>query len=254
VLAIVRGGQLCALVGTLFVILIRPVWRSPSSLVHWERCVQDVSSFLAAPSDGEIPDLDGSIHASTEQVLTVWVRVDGSADALVVSCNLLLGSLVMAEIPALNGSIVSAEGELDGVSRGPLDVANTAIHASVVISAATDCNVSTHVAQVPQTDGVVMAGRQQQMALVGVEGEFVYLTRMLVQPGELDACAVQVVQYDFAICSGRGDVGAELAMGPFHVVYAQALALSGMGIGIIEDGSTQVGLVDNLGILDADCF
>ena len=99
-----------------------------------------------------------------------------------------------------------------------------------------------------------MAGRQQQMALMGVEGQLVYLTRMLVQPGELDACAVQVVQNDFAICSGSCDVGAELPMGPLYIVYAQALALSGMRVGIIEDRSTQVGLVDDLGILDADCF
>lgn len=185
-------------------------------------------------------------------MLTVWVPVDGGADALVVSCNLLLGPLVMAEIPSLYGSVVRAESELYGIGRRPLDVTDTAIHASVVIPTAADSNIPTHVAQVPQTDRVVMASRQQQMALVGVEGQFVYLTRMLVQPGELDACAVQVVQYDFAICSGSGDVGAELAMGPLYVVYAQALALSGMRIGIIEDCSPQVGLVDDLGILDAD--
>jgi len=92
------------------------------------------------------------------------------------------------------------------------------------------------------------------MALMRVESQLVYLTRMLVQSGELDACAVQVVQYDFAIGSGSCDMRAELAMGPFYVVYAQALALAGVRVGIVEDSSTQVGLVDDLGILHADSF
>jgi hypothetical protein len=180
--------------------------------------------------------------------------VNGGADALVMSCNLLLRPLVIAEVPSLYGSIVRAKGELYGVSRRPLDIADAAIHASVVVSTAADGDVSTHVAQVPQANGVVMAGRQQQMALVGVEGQFVYLTRMLVQPGKLDACTIQVVQYDFAIRSGRCYVRGELAMRPFHVMYAQAFPLSGVRVGIIEDSSTQVGLVDDLGILDADRF
>jgi hypothetical protein len=123
-------------------------------------------------------------------MLAVWMPVDGGADALVVSCNFLLGPLVMAEIPSLYSSVVSAESEFYGVSRRPLDITNAAIHASVVISTTTDGDVSAHVTQVPQANGVVMAGRQQQMTLMRVKGQFVYLTRMFVQPGELNACAV----------------------------------------------------------------
>jgi hypothetical protein len=160
----------------------------------------------------------------------------------------------MAEVPSLYGSIVSAESKLYRISRRPLDVANATVHASVVVSTAADGDISAHVAQVPHANGVVVARRQQQMALMRVKGEFVYLTRMLVQPSELDACAVQVVQYDFAIGSCSGDMRAELAMGPFDIVYAQALALAGMRVGIIENSSTQVGFVDDLGILHADCF
>jgi hypothetical protein len=66
VFAIIRRGELCALVNALFVVLIGPVRWSPARLVDWERCVQDVSSFLAAASDGEVPDLDRSIDASTD--------------------------------------------------------------------------------------------------------------------------------------------------------------------------------------------
>jgi hypothetical protein len=66
VLAIIGRGYLCALVGTLFVVLIGPIWRSPSSLIYREGGVQDVSGLLAAASDGKVPDLDGSIDASAE--------------------------------------------------------------------------------------------------------------------------------------------------------------------------------------------
>jgi hypothetical protein len=87
-----------------------------------------------------------------------------------------------------------------------------------------------------------------------VECKFVYLTRMLMQSGKLYAGTVQVVQYDFAIRGGSCNMRAELAMRPFYVADAQAFALSGIGVGIVENGSAQVGLVDDLAILHADCF
>jgi hypothetical protein len=50
-------------------------------------------------------------------MLAVWMPVDGSADALVVSRNFLLRTLVMAEIPSLDGSVISTESEFYSVSR-----------------------------------------------------------------------------------------------------------------------------------------
>ena len=41
-------------------------------------------------------------------------------------------------------------------------------------------------------------------------------------------------------------------MGPLDVVDAQAFALSGLRVGIVEHGSTQIGLVNNLGVMDSD--
>jgi hypothetical protein len=57
-----------------------------------------------------------------------------------------------------------------------------------------------------------MAGRQQQIALMRVEGELVHLASMLVEPGQLDASAVEVIDDDLAVGGGSGDVRAEGAM------------------------------------------
>lgn len=45
---------------------------------------------------------------------------------------------------------------------------------------------------------------------------------------------------------------AELAVRPFYVVDAQAVAMTGMRVGIVEHGGPQIGVVDNLGVLHAD--
>jgi hypothetical protein len=47
---------------------------------------------------------------------------------------------------------------------------------------------------------------------------------------------------------------AELAVRPLHVMDSQAFALSGVRVCIVEDGCTQVGLVDDLGVLHPYCF
>jgi hypothetical protein len=180
--------------------------------------------------------------------------VDGGTDAQVVRCDFLLWSLVVAEVPALYGSIVSTESKLYSVSRRPLNIAYASVDASVLIATAADGDVSAHVSQVPQTNGGIVACRQQQVALMRVESKLVYLTRMFMQSGKLYAGMVQVVQYDFAIGSGSCNMRAELAMRPLYVVDAQAFALSDMGVGIVENSSAQVGLVDDLGILHTDCF
>lgn len=190
--------------------------------------MQHMSSFLAAASDGKVPYLDGAVDASAEEMLAVRVPVNRGADALIVGCDLLFGALWVAKVPALNGAIVSSEGEFYSVSRRPLDVADAAIHAMILISAGADGGISAHVAQVPQADRGVMAGRKEQMALVGVEGKLVYLTGVLVQASKLYAGTVEVVEDDLAVGSRRGNMGAKLAVGPLDVVDAQALALAGM--------------------------
>lgn len=90
------------------------------------------------------------------------------------------------------------------------------------------------------------------MPLVGVECKLVYLTGVLMQAGKLYAGTVEVVEDDLAICSSRGYMRAELAVGPLDIVDAQALALAGVRVCIVEDSSTQISLVDDAGILDAD--
>lgn len=45
---------------------------------------------------------------------------------------------------------------------------------------------------------------------------------------------------------------AELAVRPLDVLDAQTLALACMRVGVGEDGGAQVGVVDNLGAIDAD--
>lgn len=73
-----------------------------------------------------------------------------------------------------------------------------------------------------------------------------------MQAGKLYAGTVEVVEDDLAICSSRGYMRAELAVGPLDIVDAQALALAGVRVCIVEDSSTQISLVDDAGILDAD--
>lgn len=116
-----------------------------------------MGGFLAAASNGEVPDLDGAVDASAEEMLTVWMPVDGGADALVVGSDLLLRAFGIAKVPALDSAVVCAKGKLYSVSGRPLDIANAAIHAMVLVSAGTDGGVPAHVAQVPQADGGVMA-------------------------------------------------------------------------------------------------
>lgn len=119
--------------------------------------MQNMGGFLAAASNGEVPDLDGAVDAGAEEMLTVWMPVDGGADALVVGSDFLLGALGIAKVPALDGAVVCAKGEFYSVRRGPLDITDAAIHAMVLVSAGTDGGVPAHVAQVPQADGGVMA-------------------------------------------------------------------------------------------------
>lgn len=133
-----------------------------------------------------------------------------------------------------------------------MDITDAAVDARVLVAATADGDVSAHIAQVPQADGGIVACRQEQVALVGVECKLVDLTGMLVQSGKLDACTVQIVQNDFAIGSSGGYMGAELAMGPFDVVDAKAFTLSCMRVGIVEDGSAKIGVVDNFGVVDTD--
>lgn len=99
-----------------------------------------------------------------------------------------------------------------------------------------------------------MAGREQQVALMRVEGQSMDLTCMLVQSDELHAGTIQVVQDDFAVGNSSGNMRAELAMRPFYVLDAEALALACMRISIVEHGGTQIGVVDDLGAVDTDCF
>lgn len=114
-LTVVRRGQLGTLIGTLVVVLIRPVGRSPPGLVYRVGGGQDPDSLLAAANEGEVPNLDCSIYTGTEQMLAVWMPVDGGADALIVGGDFLLWAFVVAEVPALYGAIVGAKSELDGV-------------------------------------------------------------------------------------------------------------------------------------------
>jgi hypothetical protein len=76
---------------------------------------------------------------------------------------------------------------------------------------------------------------------------------VLVEPGQLDASAVEVIQDDFAIGGGRGYMRAELAMRPLYIVDAEPVALAGFGIAalsVVNDGSTQIGLLDDFGVVD----
>lgn len=201
---------------------------------------------------GKVPYFDGSIYTGAEHVLTIGVPVDRGANALVVGCDFLLRALVVAKVPTLYVTVISAKGKFYSISRRPLHIADTAVHARVVVSAATGGDISAHVSQVPQTDSCILTGREQQVALVRIECKLVDLAVVLVQAGEFNARAVQVVENDLAVCCGSRNMRAELAVRPLHVMDAQALALSGVGICIVEHGSTQIGLVDNLGILHAD--
>jgi hypothetical protein len=185
-------------------------------------------------------------------MFAVWMPIDGSASFLVVSGNLLLWTFGVAEVPALDVTVVGAESKVDSISRGPLHVTNAPVHAGVLVTAAAGGGISPHVPQIPQADGGIVAGREKQVALMGVEGQLVNLAGVLVQANELDAGAVQIVEDDLAVGDSGGDVGIELAVGPLDILDAEAFTLASMGVGIVEDGGAQVGLVDNLGIMDAD--
>jgi hypothetical protein len=249
---IVRGDELCALIHALFVVFVRPVRGPPPCLMNWVGGSHYIGSLLSTAVDGEVPDFDSPIHTGTEQVFAVWVPVDGSASFLVVSGDLLLWAFRVAEVPTLDGAVVGAESKIDSVGGGPLHITNAPVDAGVLVTAATSGSVSSHVAEVPQANGGIVTGREEQVALVGVEGQLMDLAGVLVQADEFDTGAIQIVEDDLAVGDSSGNVGAELAMRPLDVLDAESLTLASMRVGIVEDGGAQVGLVDNLGIVDAD--
>lgn len=73
-----------------------------------------------------------------------------------------------------------------------------------------------------------MAGRQEQVALMGIESELVYLAGVLMQPSEFYTGAIDVVQNNLAISGGGGNVRAKLTMGPLDVVDAETFSLPRM--------------------------
>jgi len=252
-LAVIRGGQLGALVGALFLGgVVGPIGRPPLGCVDGVGGVQGPGRLLSAMGDGEVPDLDGTIDAGAEEVLAVGMPVNRGAHALVVGGDFLLWALVVAKVPTLDGAIVGAKGKLDGIGGRPLDVPDAAVDAGKLVAAAAGGDVAAHVAQVPHADGGIVAGGQQQVALVGVEGQLVDLAGVLVQARELDTGAVQVVEDDLAVGGGGGDVGGEVAVGPLDVMDAQAVALAGVGVGTVEDGGAEIDVVDDVGVVDAD--
>ena len=251
-LAIIVRGQLGALIGASLLVVVGPVWRPPPCFMDRIGRGQNPGRLLAAPILGKVPYFDGSIYTGAEHVLTIGVPVDRGADALVVGCDFLLGALVVAKVPALYVTVVSAKGKFYSIGGRPLHIADATVDARVMISAATGRDISAHVSQVPQADSCILTGREEQVALVRIKCKLVHLAVVLVQAGELNARAVQVVENDLAVGCSSGDMRAELAVRPLHVMDAQALALAGMGICIVEHGSTQIGLVDNLGVLQAD--
>lgn len=93
-----------------------------------------------------------------------------------------------------------------------------------------------------------------------VEGQLVDLAVVLVQLGQLDAGAVEIVQHNLAIGGRGGDVGAVAAMRPLDIVDLEGVAVpgwrgGGAGLvvrGIVDDGGAQVGLLGALGASDAD--
>ena len=91
-----------------------------------------------------------------------------------------------------------------------------------------------------------MTCRKQEVALVRIEGELVDLTCMLMQSDKLHVGTIEVVQDDFAVGNSSRYMRAELAMRPFHILDAQALTLPCIGVCIIEDSSSQVGVIDDL--------
>jgi hypothetical protein len=161
-------------------------------------------------------------------MLAVWMPVNRRTSALVVSCDLLLGGLVVAEVPALYGAIVGAKGKLYSIGRGPLDVVYATVDASILVSAVAGHDVLFRVTKIPQAHRRVMACRQQQMALVRIKGQFVDLTRVLVQPSQLDTRPVEVIQDDFAIGSSSRDMRVEVAMRPLDVLDSESVTLAGV--------------------------
>ena len=76
-----------------------------------------------------------------------------------------------------------------------------------------------------------------------------------MQSCQLNASAIEVVQYDLSIGGSSGYMRAELAMGPLHIMDGEALTLPGMGgmaLCSIDYGGAQIGILDDLGIIDAD--
>lgn len=89
---------------------------------------------------------------------------------------------------------------------------------------------------------------------MGVEGQLVHLACMFVQSGGFDAGLVEVVQDDLAIGGSSCYMRAELAMRPLDIMDAQALSLPDVVVGIVEDSRSQIGLIDDFGVLHADGF
>jgi len=55
---------------------------------------------------------------------------------------------------------------------------------------------------------------------VGIEGQLVDLAGVLVQASQLDARAVEIIENDLAISSGRRDMRAEVAVRQLYVLDA----------------------------------
>lgn len=237
----------------------RPEGRPPLRVENRVRRADDPCRLLASLVRGKVPDPDRPVSTRAGEMLAVGMPVYGVA-GFVMGIDLKLRRTIHAVVPPLDDAVLSAKGKLNTVGRRPLDVADALALARVAIAAGAGHDVLLHVAQVPETGGGVTAAGQQQVALVRVEGQLVDLAVVLVQLGQLDAGAIEIVQHDLAVGGGGGNVGAVVAMRPLDVVDLERIAVPGWRGGraglvvrsIVDDGGAQIGLFGALGASDAD--
>lgn len=105
-------------------------------------------------------------------------------------------------IPSLHYAAFGASSELDAISGRPLDISDALVMAIERLLA---LSLTGGTSQVPKLDSTILAAGKQKLSAEGIEGELVYLSRMLSQCAYFEAWSIQIVENNSAIGNSSRD-------------------------------------------------
>src|SRR5205085_1068097 len=103
-----------------------------------------------------VPDFEMFVLASADQMLPIWMPVDGGANSI-MGVDAQHSHVVPAHVPFLHGPTVGAKGKLDAVGGRPSNIAY-AITLSGKLELAPPCGaVRAAISQIPEPHGAILA-------------------------------------------------------------------------------------------------